>query len=208
VLLFDPPLTFREVMTHEPLPLARIFPVVLGWLGGRPDAALFGAQAVNAWVETPRMTADVDILSTCAEDLAEALRAHLAETLHLAVRVREVLPGAFRIYQVRQPKNRHLVDVRQIDALPEHRLVEGVRVLVPLELAAMKVISIAARKGQPKGDTDRADLRRLLLAVPDLRRLDGPVRDRLTQQGASESTLRLWEELVAAPLEPESDDDY
>ena len=51
VLLHDPPLTFHEHMTKEALPLAVIFPEVLRWLGGRTDAVLFGAQAVNAWVE-------------------------------------------------------------------------------------------------------------------------------------------------------------
>ena len=37
---------------------------VRSWnFAGRDDAAVFGAQAVNAYVDQPRMTQDVDILS-------------------------------------------------------------------------------------------------------------------------------------------------
>ncbi len=193
-------------MTHETLPLAVIFPEVLRFLQGREDAALFGAQAVNAWTAVPRMTADVDILAVGATELAEALRAHLADRLHLAARVREVVPGGFRIYQVRKPKNRHLVDIRHVDVLPRHEIVDGVRVLVPLELVAMKVMSIAARAGQPKGDTDRADLRRLLLAAPELRGHEGLVAARLEELGVTQEVLSLWTRLAAEPLEADPDE--
>jgi len=205
VLLRDPPLTFREIMTHESLPLAAIFPEVLRWLGAREDAVLFGAQAVNAWVEPPRMTADIDLMSTDGERLAEALRAHLADRFHIAARTREAVPGGFRIYQVRKPKNRHLIDIRHVDALPEHALVEGVRVVVPAELAAMKVISMAARAGQPKAHTDQADLLRLLLAFPDFREPGGPVESRLRSRGATDGAMASWADLLAAPLAPDDD---
>ena len=61
----------------EELPLATIHVAVLEFLRGRIDAAVFGAQAVNAYVDTPRMTQDVDILSTCGEALSEELCEHL-----------------------------------------------------------------------------------------------------------------------------------
>src|SRR5688500_10312432 len=109
----DGSLTLREFAMNEPLPLATIHEAVLNFLRHREDAALFGAQAVNAYVEEPRMTQHVDILSVRAAALAEELRAHLADTFKIAVRVREVAAGrGFRIYQLRQPKNRHLADVR------------------------------------------------------------------------------------------------
>jgi hypothetical protein len=74
----DGSLTFREFIMREPLPLATIQDAVLEFLRGRTDAVLFGAQAVNAYVDEPRMTQDVDILSPRAAELAEELRAYLA----------------------------------------------------------------------------------------------------------------------------------
>ena len=84
---------------REALPLSKIQEAVLEFLQGRDDVALFGAQAVNAYVSEPRMTQDVDLLSVRAKDLSEELRAHLSEKFHIAVRVREVGEGrGFRIY--------------------------------------------------------------------------------------------------------------
>src|SRR5262245_38318145 len=103
----DGSLTFREFAISEPLPLATIHDAVLEFLQGRNDAVLFGAHAVNAYVKEPRMTQDVDIASTRAEELAEELRAYLNEKFHIAVRVRTVREGiGFRIYQDRKPENR------------------------------------------------------------------------------------------------------
>src|SRR2546421_11935895 len=104
----DGSLTFREFMMREPLPLATIHDAVLEFLKGRKDAVLFGAQAINAYVDESRMTQDVDIASTRAQELAEELRKYLSQRFHIAVRVREVREGlGFRIYQVKKPKNRH-----------------------------------------------------------------------------------------------------
>ena len=209
MLQFDGPLSFREYMTHEELPLATVFRAVLEFLASRPDAVLFGAQAVNAYCESARMTHDIDILSTDAPGLAEALRAHLSERFHVAVRVREVADQqGYRVYQVRKPKNRHLVDVRQTPTLPEHRRIEQVQVIAPVDLIAMKLQSLSARRNRPKGDTDRADLRRLLLALPDLRVAEGAVAERLAVVGAGEPTRALWLELVREPLEADDDDEY
>lgn len=74
MLLRDAPLTFREFMTHETAPLAVVFREILGLLSTRPDAVLFAAQAINAYCEPPRMTEDVDVLSTRAEELASTWR--------------------------------------------------------------------------------------------------------------------------------------
>ena len=88
---------------REPLPLATIQDAVLEFLRGHDDAALFGAQAVNAYVDEPRMTQDVDILSPRAEELAEELRSHLSKKFRIAVRVRAVSgERGYRLYQVQK----------------------------------------------------------------------------------------------------------
>ena len=192
----------------EPLPLARIHEAVIDFLRNRDDAVLFGAQAVNAYVDEPRMTQDVDVLSTRAAALAEEIRAHLAKEFTIAVRVREVASGrGFRIFQLRQPKNRHLVDVRQVAEFPPNQPIAEVRVPTPEELIAQKVISFTARKGQPKSGTDWRDLTLLLLAHPRLKTSLGPVRDRLTASAATSDAIAEWETLVATDIEPESSED-
>jgi hypothetical protein len=203
----DGSLTLREFAMKEPLPLAKVHDAVLDFLRNRDDAALFGAQAVNAYVDEPRMTQDVDILSTRAAELAEELRSHLAAMFHIAVRVRVVADGkGFRIFQLRQPKNRHLADVRQVDELPPTQHVAEVRVPLPQELIALKLISLSSRQGQPKADTDRRDLKVLLLAFPDLKSETGPVLDRLNASHADERTHAEWRELVATEIRPVEDE--
>jgi hypothetical protein len=202
----DGSLTLREFAMKEPLPLAKVHEAVLDFLRNRDDAALFGAQAVNAYVDEPRMTQDVDILSTRAADLAEELRSHLAEAFHIAVRVRVVAQGqGFRVYQLREPKNRHFADIRQVGELPPTQLIAEVRVPLPEELIAQKVISLSGRQGQPKADSDRRDLKVLLLAFPNLKSETGPVRDRLSAAQASERALAEWRELVATEIRPEEE---
>ena len=96
-------LTFREFAMQEPLPLATIQEAVLEFLRGREDMAVFGAQAVNAYVNEARMTQDIDLLSPRAEELAEELQEYLRERFHIAVRVRKVGDGrGFWVYQVRK----------------------------------------------------------------------------------------------------------
>src|SRR5438045_4875488 len=125
----DGSLTMREFAMREPLPLAKIHDEILEFLRNRDDAVLFGAQAVNAYVDEPRMTQDVDILSTRARELADELRAHLGKSFTIAIRVREVAAGqGFRGYQLREPKNRDLADVLQVAALPPLRMDSAVRV--------------------------------------------------------------------------------
>ncbi len=207
VLLTDAPLTLREFVMDEQAPLAAIFHEVLSYLATRADAVVFGAHAVNAYCEPERMTADIDVLCIDAARLAEDLRGLLSERFRIAVRVREVVPGGFRVYQLRKPKNRHLVEVRQVAELPPFREIEHVQVIEPAELAVMKAIAIAARKGQEKGLSDRLDLHRLMRAFPDLRSESGPVPARLAALGADAAALAAWREVAHAPLEIDDDDD-
>ena len=203
----DGSLTLREFAMNEPLPLAKIQEAVLEFLRHRQDAVLFGAQAVNAYVDEPRMTQDVDILSTRAAELAEEVRSHLARTFGIAARVREIAKGrSFRVYQVRQPKNRHLVDVRQVAELPPTRTIASIRVPIPEELIAQKIISAAHRGAQPKGDTDRRDLKVLLLAHPHLKTRTGPVLHRLIALSADQPAIDEWRKLVESKIEVPTDE--
>jgi len=83
------------------------------------NAVLFGAQAVNVYVNETRMSEDVDIQALRAQELAEELRAYLSDKFHVAIRVRQVAQGkGLRIYQIRKEGNRHLVDIRPVTFLP------------------------------------------------------------------------------------------
>jgi hypothetical protein len=204
----DGSLTFQEFAMREPLPLATIHDGVLEFLRGRDDAVLFGAQAVNAYVNEPRMTQDVDIASSRAVELAEELRKFLNQRFHIAVRVRTVRDGiGYRIYQVRKPENRHLVDVRPVDSLPPAQRVKKVLVVTPAELMANKVMSMTSRQHKPKGIIDKADLYRLLLTFPSLKTEEGPVAERLRANGASTEVMATWKDLVAQEIQPEDDDE-
>jgi hypothetical protein len=205
----DGSLTFREFIMREPLPLATIHDSVLEFLRGRTDAVLFGAHAVNAYVDEPRMTQDVKILSPRAAELAEELRVFLSQKLQIAVRIRVVADGlGHRLYQVRKPKNRHLVDVRNVDRMPDHQAVEEVLVVPPADLISHKVLSMVSRYKSAKGPTDLTDIRRLLLTFPELKAFEGPVADRLRASGASDSTLDAWREIAAQEIVPESEEEY
>ena len=201
-------LTFREFMMHEPLPLATLHNAVLEFLRGRDDVVLFGAQAVNAYVAEPRMTEDLDLLSTQAESVAEELRAYLRQRFRIAVRVRRVGEGrGFRVFQVRKSGNRHVVDLRCVETLPGAKRIGGVLVMAPVELIASKVIAYQQRRGQPKSGTDWRDLAMLLLRFPALKRDPGPVTDRLRAASAGPEALAVWRELVAQEIRPTREDE-
>lgn len=195
-------------MTQETLPLSQIHGAVLEFLQGRDDVVLFGAFAVNAYVAEPRMTQDVDLLSTHAEDLAAELRAFLNNKFEIAMRVRGVSNGkGFRIYQKRKEGNRHLVDVRLISELPKSEKVENIAVLSPAELIASKVVSYQSRKGQPKAGTDWRDLAFLLLKFPELKTKTGEVFEILRARKVKEQVLKSWQELAEQDLLIEDEDD-
>src|SRR5438477_7109391 len=174
-------LTFQEFMMNEPLPLATIHDAVLEFLRGRDDVVVFGAQAVNAYVSEPRMSQDIDLVSTRATELAEELREYLSERFHIAVRVRVIGAGkGYRLFQIQKPTNRHLVDLRAAESLPHAERIEDVLVMSPPELIAHKVTAYHARRGQPKAGTDWRELAMLLLTFPEWMSDQGAVREAIT----------------------------
>ncbi|HEV8588290.1 MAG TPA: nucleotidyl transferase AbiEii/AbiGii toxin family protein [Pyrinomonadaceae bacterium] len=192
---------------REQLPLATIHDAVLEFLRGRDDVVVFGAQAVNAYVSEPRMSQDIDLLSTHATELAEELREYLSERFHIAVRVRVIGAGkGYRLFQIQKPRNRHLVDVRNAESLPHAERIEDVLVISPPELIAHKVVSYHARRGQPKSGTDWRDLAMLLLTFPELKQEQGAVSKALKSLGAEDDVIETWLDLVAQEL-TESEDE-
>src|SRR6267143_3302644 len=112
-------LTFEEFAMREQLPLATIHDAVLEFLRGRNDAVVFGAQAVNAYVGEARMSQDIDLVSTRKVELAEELREHLSEHFHIAIQANVIGAGkGYRLFQIQRPRNRHLVDLRLVESLP------------------------------------------------------------------------------------------
>ena len=195
---------------REPLPLATIHEAVLEFLRGRDDVVVFGATAVNAYVSEPRMTQDIDLMSTRARELAEELRVHLSERFHIAVRSRVIGEGkGYRLFQMQKTGNRHLVDLRPVASLPESQTIEGIRVVTPPELIAHKVISYNARRGNPKAGTDWRDLAMLMLAFPDLKSESGAVSEKLRLLTASEEVMNEWRDLVSQKISlPEDDAEF
>ena len=193
---------------REPLPLATLQKAVLEFLRGRDDVVVFGAQAVNAYVHEPRMTQDLDLLSTHAEGVAQELCAYLRQRFHIAVRIRRIGAGrGLRLFQVRKSGNRHLVDLRSVETLPLAERIAGVLVMAPAELIASKVIAYHHRRGQPKSGTDWRDLAMLLLTFPALKRDPGPVAERLQAEGAAPDVLAEWKALVALEIRPTEEDE-
>ena len=193
---------------REPLPLATIHQAVLDFLRGRDDVVVFGATAVNAYVDEPRMTQDIDLMSTRAKDLAEELREHLSERFHIAMRIRTVRGDkGYRLFQMQKTGNRHLVDVRPVKSLPPSQVLEEIRVVDPTELIAHKVISYSARRGKPKAGTDWRDLAMLLLTFPELKKESGVVSQNLRALGANEEVMGEWLNLVAQQISRPDDDE-
>jgi len=200
-------LTFQEFAMREPLPLATVHEAVLEFVRGRDDVVVFGATAVNAYVSEPRMTQDIDLMSTRAAELAQELRDFLSERFHIAVRVRVIGDGkGYRVFQIRKEGNRHLVDLRPIATLPQAELIDGVRVVTAAELVARKVISLHSRRGQPKSGTDWRDVAMLLLAFPNLKAESGSVSDILSLLGATEEEMKTWREVVHQEITMPDDD--
>lgn len=194
---------------REPLPLATIHCAVLEFLRGRDDAVVFGTQAVNAYVGEPRMSQDIDLVSTRATELAEELREYLSERFHIAVRLVNGTGKGYRLFQIQKTRNRHLVDVRSAESLPPAERIEDVLVMSPPELIAHKVIAYHARRGQPKAGTDWRDLALLLLTFPELKQKQRAVSDALKSIGAKDEAMKTWSELLAQKIvEPEDDGEF
>ena len=198
-------LTFQEFAMRESLPLSAIHQVVLEFLQGRMDVVLFGAQAVNAYVGEPRMTQDVDLLSTRAGELAEELKDFLGSKFHIAVRVRAVADGkGFRVYQIRSEGNRHLVDLRTVSELPATEKIENILVLSPVELLVSKVISYHSRRSKPKAGTDYRDLGMLILRFPELKQ---DVVENLRAKNVDKEVLETWEDILSQDFQFENEDE-
>ncbi len=192
----------------EPLPLATIHEAVFDFLRGRDDVVVFGATAVNAYVAEPRMTQDIDLMSTRPAELVRELCEYLGERFHIAVRVRVVGEGkGYRVFQIQKSGNRHLVDVRPVIALPTSQRIEDILVISPPELIARKVVSYYSRRGKPKAFSDMRDLAMLLLAFPDLKNELGPVDEALKSLGAREEVMNAWRNLVAEEISQPNDED-
>jgi hypothetical protein len=201
-------LTFQEFAMREPLPLATLHEAVLEFLRGRNDVVVFGATAVNAYVSEPRMTQNIDLMSTRAAELAEELRESLGERFHIAVRVRVIGEGkGYRVFQIRKEGNRHLVDVRPVTSLPASQSIEGVPIVSPSELIALKVASYHLRRRKAKSFLDRRDLAMLLFAFPDLKSESGAVKDSLKALGVSEEVMNSWREIVAEEIQESTDEE-
>lgn len=153
------------------------------------------------------MSQDVDILSPVPAETARALAEWLGGEFHIAARVREVKAGiGFRVYQKRSESNRHLADVRLLDfTIDSVHVVDGIRYVPLLTLFAMKLTAWSRRRMAPKGGTDLADLRRLLLVHRDAL-VDARVRDAIALVDGGEEADRAWEELRDQPMV--SDDDF
>ncbi len=67
---------------------------------------------------------------------------------------------------------------------------------------------MVSRTKTAKGMTDIADLRRLLLAFPELKVESGPVALALNAAGATPEVLEAWRALVILEIEPEDEDGY
>lgn len=195
-------LTATEYHMREPLPLSTVHEAIFDFCRGRKDLVVFGAQAVNLYTEAPRMTQDVDVLTDRPAELAQALTEYLHDRFGIAVRSRRLGSShAYRIYQVRAEGNRHLAGVRQaVLPLDEATARDGIRYVAIDVLVAMKVIALMRRRFAPKGGTDLADVRRLLLARPELRAEVGPVSRALELLGAGGEALALWRDLVGEPI--------
>lgn len=197
---------------HEILPIHRIQEAIFDFCRERQDLAIFGAQAVNLYVNQPRMTQDVDLLCASPADLAAALALRLGEQFHIATRVRELRPGkAYRVFQIRAEGNRHLADLRLAE-FPLTDLVErdGIRYVGLPVLTALKVCALVKRRLAPKGATDLADLRRILLAHPELRRDEAGILEAIRVVGGAEPERQQWRTLLTEPLvsDEDSDDGY
>lgn len=201
--------TFREVMAHEKLPLSQVQEAVLGeFLPGREDAVLFGAHAVNTYVDVRRATEDVDLLTCDPVPFGEELRDFLNQRFFIAVRMRSIRDGVgYRLYQVRKEGNRHLVDLRPVEELPPNHRVHQVLVVTPDELIANKVAAWTSRRGKPKAGSDWRDLAHLLLTFPHLKTFLGPVHDRLVANGADAAAFDAWRDLVEQEIVAENDED-
>ncbi|MCX7015965.1 MAG: nucleotidyl transferase AbiEii/AbiGii toxin family protein [Candidatus Sumerlaeota bacterium] len=193
---------------RETLPLATLQSAVLEFLQKRDDVVVFGAQAVNAYVNEARMTQYIDLVTTRPDAIAQELRDYLRQRFHIAVRERQVGAGqGIRLFQARKAGNRRLVDIRPVATLPRAKRIAGILVMAPEDLIAAKVIAYHQRRGQPKSGTDWRDIAMLLLTFPALKTAPTLVADRLRAAGASPEALAVWKDLAAQEIRAAEEDE-
>jgi len=73
-------------------------------------------------------------------------------------------------------------------------------------MVALKAFALAKRRLAPKGATDLADVRRLLLAHPELRVSDEPVTAAIKRIGGGEDVSKVWQDLRSEPAVADEDD--
>jgi hypothetical protein len=190
--MLDLSLTHQEYMDPSRVTLAELQRAVFHALRDRTDVVVIGAHAVNAHVPGhPRMTSDVDVLSTNAEALAEQLRQELRDRFHIALRIRRAR-HVWRVYRTgafRFP----LVDIQPTKVLPRAVVKGRVRYIAPEELMVLKVLAAADRQHRAKGHQDRADIANLLTQFPSLR-TSKRIEAILSASKASPNALAIWEE--------------
>ena len=105
---------------------------------------------MNAYVDESRMTQDVDILSPARRISPTNWHLSLATISDRGSGSDRGGRLGHRLYQLRKPKNRHLVDVRSVNAVPPHQVVDNVLVVPPVDLIGQKVLSMVNRSGTAK----------------------------------------------------------
>jgi len=194
-------LSLQECARKEPLPLVLIQDAILQFLRGREDCVLFGAHAVNAYLNEQRTTPDVDLISTRAAELAQELSDLLMQRFNIACVVQVWRGGkgnTLRIFEVRKPEYRLMVDIRPVDTLPPSRKIMNMQVVLPEKLIAAKVYSYHCRtqEGDPRSFTDQRDLAELLLHFPKFVLEVGAVRQCLIALSTDVDVLSTWESFV------------
>lgn len=148
----------------------------------------------------------MDIASPHAAELAEEVRAFLHGRFGIDLRIMEMRKGVgYRLDQTKQPRSRHLVDVRPVSDLPPCKRVRKVLVTAPPELIANKLTCMVGRRRTLTAFQDQADLYRLLLTFPELKTEEGPVAERLRAAEAGDDVIAAWKELVAQDIRAEED---
>ncbi len=90
--------------------------------------------------------------------------------------------------------------------LPACNRLRKVLILTPAELIGRKLVSMISRPETPKGLTDAADLRRLLLTFPELQTEEGPVAETLRGMQTPDEAFLAWRDLVGEEILPEDDE--
>lgn len=135
---------------------------LLNYIFGRKDIVLFGAHAVNVYVDTEdiRYTSDIDLLSVEPKELASEIAEAIKEKFNIKVKI--VNERFF--YSIWDKTNkRKLADITFTSELPAFIKVNGIQVLTLQQLIEKKKAAIAcpSRKTN-KRFQDQADLYLLL----------------------------------------------